>query len=176
MNEYSYEKNVNLDLDRITIGSNAKIWWKCTLGHEWQATVGNRSKGAGCPYCSNYKAWAGYNDLVTVNPKLASEWCYEKNGGLRPTSVTVGSHKKVWWKCNNGHEWEAEIKSRSVGNGCPYCSGRFAVTGVNDLQTVDPAMVDCVDILDIAIEKLKSNARTHGVGKRINGILSSQKI
>ena len=31
-------------------------------------------------------------------------------------------------------------------------------------------MVDCVDILDIAIEKLKSNARTHGVEKRINGI------
>ena len=140
MNEYSYEKNVNLDLDRITIGSNAKIWWKCTLGHEWQATVGSRSKGAGCPYCSNYKAWAGYNDLATVNPKLASEWCYEKNGGLRPTSVTVGSHKKVWWKCNNGHEWEAEIKSRSVGSGCPYCSGRFAVKGVNDLQTVDPAI------------------------------------
>lgn len=140
MNEYSYEKNVNLDLDRITIGSNAKIWWKCTLGHEWQATVGNRSKGAWCPYCSNYKAWAGYNDLATVNPKLASEWCYEKNGGLRPTSVTVGSHKKVWWKCNNGHEWEAEIKSRSVGSGCPYCSGRFAVKGVNDLQTVDPAI------------------------------------
>ena len=34
-------------------------------------------------------------------------------------------------------------------------------------------MVDCVDILDIAIEKLKSNARTHGVGKRINGILGT---
>ena len=93
MNEYSYEKNVNLDLDRITIGSNAKIWWKCTLGHEWQATVGNRSKGAGCPYCSNHKAWAGYNDLVTVNPKLASEWCYEKIDGLKRASVTAGSNK-----------------------------------------------------------------------------------
>lgn len=34
-------------------------------------------------------------------------------------------------------------------------------------------MVDCVDILDIAIEKLKSNARTYGVGKRINGILGT---
>ena len=52
MSEYNYEKNTNLVLDRITIGSNEKIWWKCTLGHEWQATVGNRSKGSGCPYCS----------------------------------------------------------------------------------------------------------------------------
>ncbi|WP_241677762.1 zinc-ribbon domain-containing protein, partial [Bacillus cereus] len=21
--------------------------------------------------------------------------------------VTVGSNKKAWWKCNEGHEWEA---------------------------------------------------------------------
>jgi len=142
MSEYNYEKNTNLVLDRITIGSNEKIWWKCTLGHEWQATVGNRSKGSGCPYCSNYKAWTGYNDLATVNPQLASEWCYEKNVGFMPTSVTAGSHKKVWWKCNNGHEWEAEVKSRSNGTGCPYCGGKKVLKGFNDLQTVNPSLAE----------------------------------
>lgn len=140
MAEYNYEKNKNLDINKITLGSNEKIWWRCFKGHEWEATVGSRSKGSGCPYCSNHKAWAGYNDLVTVNPQLASEWCYEKNNGLKPISVTVGSHRKVWWKCNNGHEWEAEVKSRSDGKGCPYCSGRLAVKGVNDLHTVNPKL------------------------------------
>lgn len=138
MNEYNYEKNKNLDLDKVTMGSNEKIWWRCPKGHEWQATVGNRSKGSRCPYCSNYKAWAGYNDLATMNPQLAREWCYEKNDGLKPSSVTAGSHKRVWWKCKYGHEWQSEVKSRSDGTGCPYCSGRFAVKGVNDLLTVNP--------------------------------------
>ena len=66
----------------------------------------------------------GVNDLVTVNPTLAEEWNYEKNGTLSPDQVTAGSHKKVWWKCKFGHEWEATIGSRSYGNGCPYCSGQ----------------------------------------------------
>ena len=138
MNEYNYSKNADLDLNNITIGANKKIWWKCSLGHEWEATAGNRSKGSGCPFCSNHKAWTGYNDLATVNPELSSEWNYEKNGVLKPTDVTAGSHKKVWWKCSNGHEWQADIHSRNSGNGCPYCSGRFAVKGLNDLQTANP--------------------------------------
>lgn len=138
MSEYNYEKNKNLNLDKITIGSNEKIWWKCSLGHEWETSAGNRNKGSGCPYCSNYKAWSGYNDLATMNPQLASEWCYEKNDGLKPTAVTVGSNKKVWWKCQNGHEWQASVHSRSNGNGCPYCAGRVAISGENDLQTVNP--------------------------------------
>ena len=42
MKEYNYTKNADLDLDKITIGTSKKIWWKCSLGHEWEATVGNR--------------------------------------------------------------------------------------------------------------------------------------
>ena len=140
MSEYNYQKNTNLDIDRITIWSNEKIWWRCSVGHEWMSTVNNRNKGSGCPFCSNQKVWVGFNDLATVNPKLASEWNYEKNDGLKPTNVTAGSHKKVWWKCSDGHEWQAEIHSRNSGTGCPYCSKRFAVKGFNDLQTVNPTL------------------------------------
>ena len=142
MKEYNYTKNADVCLDKITVGSNIKIWWKCSLGHEWESTVGNRNKGSGCPYCSNYKAWVGYNDLATANPELANEWNYVKNGGVKPTDVTAGSHKKVWWKCRNGHEWEAEIKSRNDGKGCPYCAGRIATVGKNDLQTVNPDLAN----------------------------------
>ena len=90
MKEYNYTKNADVCLDKITVGSNIKIWWKCSLGHEWESTVGNRNKGSGCPYCSNYKAWVGYNDLATANPELANEWNYDKNGGVKPTDVTAG--------------------------------------------------------------------------------------
>ena len=52
---------------------------------------------------------------------LMKEWNYEKNGDLNPEDFTVGSAKKVWWKCAKGHEWQATIANRSKGIGCPYC-------------------------------------------------------
>jgi len=36
--------------------------------------------------------------------------------------VTTWSGKKAWWKCSAGHEWPAQIGSRSRGNGCARCS------------------------------------------------------
>ena len=69
------------------------------------------------------KATSHYN-LAVLKPILAKEWHIEKNPGLTPTEITPGSGKKVWWKCKEGHEWEASIYSRSKGSGCPFCSKR----------------------------------------------------
>ena len=136
--EWNYERNGNLKPEHFAPNSNKKVWWKCGSGHEWQATIVNRNKGRKCPYCSGKKVLKGYNDLQTVNPALAKEWNHEKNNGLSSTEVTPSSNKKVWWRCSEGHEWEATINNRTHGNGCPYCSGRFIVKGKNDLQTVNP--------------------------------------
>ena len=133
--EWNYEKNGTLTPDQVKYSANIKVWWKCPNGHEWEAYVFNRSKGHGCPYCSNFSAMAGYNDLATTNPELVKEWDYEKNGDLKPSDVLAGSHKKVWWKCAVGHEWMAEIKSRNSGEKCPYCSNKKVLVGYNDLYT-----------------------------------------
>ncbi len=143
MAEWNWEKNNDLNFDprTLTLGNNKKVWWKCSKGHEWQALVNNRKKGSGCPYCSGKKVLSGVNDLQTINPILAKEWNYERNNGLKPVEVLPNSHIKAWWKCSKGHEWQATIKQRNYGNGCPYCSGRYAVTGKNDLKTVNPTLV-----------------------------------
>jgi len=60
-------------------------------------------------------------EFLSDNPKLLSEWHPTKNGDLTLSDVTMGSNKKVWWKCKKGHEWEAVIHSRSIGRGCPIC-------------------------------------------------------
>ncbi len=66
--------------------------------------------------------------LDSTHPKVAKEWHPYKNGDLRPSDVTHGSHKIVWWKCPKGddHEWDASISNRTRKNnptGCPCCSG-----------------------------------------------------
>jgi hypothetical protein len=61
------------------------------------------------------------NSLMFMNPTLAQEWNYEKNGRLKPEHCTSNSGKNVWWKCQNGHEWQASIASRNKGAGCIIC-------------------------------------------------------
>ena len=81
------------------------------------------------------------NSLAAVHPELIVEW--SKKNEIKPTEVTVGSHKKVIWKCRLGHEWTASVKSRSInGSGCPYCSHNKVLVGFNDLATVVPKVAD----------------------------------
>ena len=124
MSEWDWEKNNELGFDpnKLTYGSGKKVWWKCNHRHEWQATIDNRRKGSQCPYCSGRLAIEGQSDLATTHPEIALEWHPTKNENLFPTKISIGSHKKVWWKCAQGHEWSAKIYSRKI-SGCPICTG-----------------------------------------------------
>ena len=131
------EKNLPLMPDKITYGSNKIVWWKANCGHEWQTSVKSRSAGEKCPICSGARVVEGINDLATLKPELARQW--SKKNKLKPTQVSLGSHKKVIWKCKHGHEWEASVKSRAVnGTGCPYCSHNKILAGFNDLASQYP--------------------------------------
>jgi hypothetical protein len=150
-------KNGELTPDDVMPSSDKKLWWRhadpaCIIegGHEFEATVGNRTgQGSGCPVCSGKVPVVGVNDLATTHPELAGEWHPVKNGDLTPDAVKAGSGKKVWWKHSDsscvvgaGHEWEAIISSRASGGGrgCPACSGKTVVAGSNDLATTHPEL------------------------------------
>jgi len=137
MTEWNWEKNELAPTD-LTTGSGKKVWWICSNGHEWQETPNNRTSGTSCPYCSNHRVLAGYNDLATTHPSLAKEWHPTKNENITPQHVSRGSNKKIWWICSKGHEYEATISNRSIGKGCPYCSGKRVAPGSNDLLSKFP--------------------------------------
>lgn len=140
--EWHPTKNGELSVNDITAGSNKKVWWLGSCGHEWQATVTNRTnRKSGCPFCAGKKVIAGENDLATRFPQLSSEWDYEKNGTLTPQDVSPFSGKKVWWLCKNNHSWQAAISWRSSGNGCPYCAGKLPIIGETDLSSVKPELL-----------------------------------
>lgn len=140
LEQWVTEKNDNLTPKDITFGSSRKMWWRCREGHEWQAAVHTRtSQRSNCPYCAGKKASPGH-DLASRFPNLVKQWHTERNGDLTPSQVMPGSHVPVWWRCEKGHEWRAAIKSRAGGTGCPYCSNRKIIVGVNDLATTHPQL------------------------------------
>lgn len=113
-------KNGKLTPHDLRPKSSKKVWWLCEKGHEWEARVSDRTKGSGCPDCTNSRV-SKENCLATGDPGLASQWHPTENGSLKPTDVTLFSHKKVWWLCELGHSWQAKVQSRARGNGCPAC-------------------------------------------------------
>lgn len=138
--QWDYKKNGRLTPEMVNAGSGKYVWWLCEKGHSWHARIISRHTGVGCPYCSGRRPITGVNDLKTTHPSLVQEWHPTRNGNLHPQQVSHGSDKKVWWLCNKGHEWQAVISGRVAGHGCPYCSGRRPITGVNDLQSTHPQL------------------------------------
>jgi hypothetical protein len=132
-------KNENLTPHQVTPLSHREVWWKCEKGHEWRAVIRERAKtGKGCPYCSGKRLSKEYNFLV-LHPELAKQWHPEKNGNLTPDQVAPGSRRKVWWKCQKGHEWAARIERRIRGTGCPDCL-RTRPSEEYNLKTVHPEL------------------------------------
>lgn len=83
----------------------------------------------------------GVQSLAAATPRLMDEWHPTLNGSIRPENVASRSTAKYWWKCGKGHEWQASASNRSKrGDGCPYCSGRYAIPGQTDLATTMPAI------------------------------------
>ena len=137
---WDYELNIGFTPETTACRSNKLYHWVCEKGHRWKASASSRASGNNCPICSNQKIVSGINDLATLNPELAKEWNYEKNGKLLPSLVGVGSTKKVWWKCKNNHEWQTTVASRNSGCGCRVCSNRKVLARFNDLFTRYPEL------------------------------------
>jgi len=133
--EWHPTKNGNLKPENYSIGSHKIIWWYLSyddpktnkhFDFEWKESIHNRIRGGRilqCPYLAGKKIWSGYNDLASQMPEIAEEWHFAKNRKITPEQVAVYSDKKVWWKCNEGHEWRTSVHSRTfTGSGCPKCN------------------------------------------------------
>ena len=81
-------------------------------------------------------------DLSRLDSVLQQQWDHAANAHRGNIDVTPGSYKKAWWLCDQCpdgylHSWEASIKARTLGTGCPQCCGR-KVCKHNCLATKDP--------------------------------------
>jgi len=140
------------DPKSVRAGSKLRLSWRCKFGHSWIARPQDRRK-AGCPYCSGRRVLAGFSDFATRYPVLAVE-----ADGWDPRTVTIGSNRRLTWKCSRGHKWIATPKHRKDGDGCPFCSGKRPIVGETDLASLMPNLAKEADGWDPTTVTLKSGA------------------
>lgn len=64
------------------------------------------------------KSYCEEND----RPRILQEWDAEKNLPLTPDMIAHTSATPVWWRCEKGHSWCTQVRSRSRSStGCPVC-------------------------------------------------------
>ncbi|MDC1362319.1 zinc-ribbon domain-containing protein [Crocinitomicaceae bacterium] len=137
--EWHPTKNGKLSPQKFTFGSHKKIWWKCQKisEHIYLAEISARVRGRGCTICRGYVV-DDSNCIATTHPHLAEEWHPTKNGKLTSNDITIGSTKRIHWKCSKGpdHEWVQSPNNRRITN-CPVCSGKKIVAS-NSLENTNP--------------------------------------
>ena len=127
--------------NEIGFSSGKNVNWKCSkCGMEWKQKPNkmNKKKAEECPYCAHERASFFYN-VESEFPILAEEWDNKLNDKT-PDKYTPQSHARVFWKCKNGHSWNAVIRDRvrsiqKRGNSnkaiCPYCNHERASSTYN---------------------------------------------
>lgn len=110
--------------DTITMGNQEKWLWICPrCKNEYAATIHNRVvMNSGCPVCSRKTATAE-TCLAATHPEIASQWDPKKNGSRTPRNTLSGTDYPAWWRCPNGHSYQANIYERTGKDkrGCPEC-------------------------------------------------------
>ena len=98
--------------------------------------------------CRKESEYCMAKQMITECDWLYAEWHWNKNKGLNPAKISVGSNLKVWWKQHYSDpvtnkeydfEWQAEIRGRFRNHSkCPYLTGNAVYLGFNDLKTKYP--------------------------------------
>jgi hypothetical protein len=91
-----------------------KTGWACRHGHEWQTSFAQIRKGCGCPHCAGRRRRTAA-DYEALAHQRGFRWL----GSEVPSTRT-----RTFWKCPQGHTWQARYISIHAGSGCPHCAGR----------------------------------------------------
>ena len=91
-----------------------KLRWRCSSGHEWEASLANVKNGLRwCPHCAG-----NARSSIDIAQKVA-----EKRGGLCLSKIYRNARSKLRWRCADGHEWDACLDSiKGSGSWCPLCA------------------------------------------------------
>jgi hypothetical protein len=93
------------------VNGASKLIWRCSAGHEWNATPSQIRKGHWCPFCARIVRLTLYQLQRIAAGK----------GGQCLSLDCANSAKPLQWRCAAGHEWRARASSMRAGTWCPLC-------------------------------------------------------
>lgn len=117
--EYDYKKNSPLKPEEVSLGSQKKLWWRCTNNHpSHQRRVRDKFKtNVSCPECRSLKF---------CFPSIFERVCRVKNIGLDIDRISKSSSKLIWWMCKFGHSYKDTPGHQIQGRGCSKCNVGFS--------------------------------------------------
>ena len=155
---YNWEKNIDIDIEHLGVGSSTEVWWRCPdCGNETKMPIKNKvhKRRDGTYYVrSCNKCFGKWRDkpgkanksqpkaaIVSENANLMKFWDWDGNKDLDPTSVHIYSRRVVAWKCPKCHyAWTSSVNNLRGSSGeCPCCEQRrVIVPGINDIFSLVP--------------------------------------
>lgn len=136
LDDYDYEMNYPLTPENSYGSKYSKIYLKCSKGHQYSMTVGNRMSGHGCPYCSGRAVITGKTDLLTVFPEWGEKW--SKNNQIEASKISWCSGKMGKFICDIcEEEFETKIASISYRKGsggciCKKCAQKLSAKRISE--------------------------------------------
>lgn len=186
--KYTIRKGTKIlvSVDDLQQGSNVKVTKICddcgakTLNQKYVQILSRRRLTDGVDRCDTCGHKHARNTIKNNVPyKKSLEWFALSNNKqflltefsdknlISPRDVYSNTSNKYYWNCSDcGGCYENSTNRRSSGVGCPYCSGRKALKGFNDLWTTNP------DIASILSNKDQGYNLTRGSHKEIEFICS----
>lgn len=112
------ESDAGITPQDVTAGTEMRVLWRCTKGHEWDVAVNTRTSKSrahtgGCPECKH--APSEGQDVASLYPHIVAQWHPTKND-FSLSEVSPGTSKAGWWVCDYGHEWFTDIALRAQSN------------------------------------------------------------
>ena len=100
--------------------ANKKYWFTCDNDHDFYMSLSNVTNlRQWCPNCP--KSPSSYEQSFASNEERAACWHITKNGDVKPRDVFKSTNKNYWFTCDNGHDFDIQLKNVTSGQWCSSC-------------------------------------------------------
>jgi len=126
------EKSNGIKASLVFKGDNDNYFFNCDVCiHKFYQSMNLITQGAWCHYCSRHRICEDNDCKTCFEKSFASHekvafWDKDKNININPRTIHKQSGKKIWFKCEKDHSFEATIRNLCERYGrpaswCPHC-------------------------------------------------------
>lgn len=112
---------------KICKSTDKKYWFNCKKClHDYKQSPANKTKGAGCPYCSSYTL-CKIKECLYCLPKSCNKYSdiWSSKNYLEPYKVSISNGERFLFDCSEcGNEYSQRPAEKTSGNGCPFCKNK----------------------------------------------------